>query len=111
MLKIEYLEKEIPVYDITVEETHNFFANDILVHNCCEITLKTKPIQRLDDENGRIALCILKALNVGKIKSDEELEELCDLCVRTLDELIDYQSYPEKLQKFQQSKEELLGSV
>ena len=41
-----------------------------------------------------IALCILSAVNVGKIKSDEELEDLCDLSVRSLDELIDYQNYP-----------------
>jgi ribonucleotide reductase alpha subunit len=46
---VEYLEEEIPVYDITVEGTHNFFANDILVHNCQEITLPTKPIQHIDD--------------------------------------------------------------
>ena len=93
MLKIEYLEEEIPVYDITVEGTHNFFANDILVHNCQEITLPTYPIQHIDGE-GEIALCILSAINVGKVKSDEELEELCDLSVRGLDELIDYQKYP-----------------
>lgn len=49
MLNIEYLEKEIPVYDITVEDAHNFFANDILVHNCMEITLPTVPIQHIDD--------------------------------------------------------------
>jgi ribonucleoside-diphosphate reductase alpha chain len=109
MLKIEYLEEEIPVYDITVEGTHNFFANDILVHNCVEILLKTKPIQHLDDENGRIALCILKALNVGKIKSDEELEELCDLCVRTLDELIDYQTYPVKAAEISAKEGRTLG--
>jgi len=48
-LIIEYLEEEIPVYDITVEGTHNFFANNILVHNCLEITLPTKPIQHIDD--------------------------------------------------------------
>jgi ribonucleoside-diphosphate reductase alpha chain len=96
MLKIEYLEEEIPVYDITVEGTHNFFANDILVHNCQEITLPTKPIQHIDDPNGEIATCILSAINVGKVKSDEELEELCDLAVRSLDELIDYQDYPVK---------------
>ena len=47
--KIEYLEEEIPVYDITVEGTHNFFANDILVHNCQEITLPTTPIQHIED--------------------------------------------------------------
>jgi ribonucleoside-diphosphate reductase alpha chain len=96
MLKIEYLEEEIPVYDITVEGTHNFFANAILVHNCQEITLPTYPIQHIDDEHGEIALCILSAINVGKVKSDEELEELCDLSVRGLDELVDYQKYPVK---------------
>ena len=96
MLKIEYLEEEIPVYDITVEGTHNFFANDILVHNCQEITLPTVPINHIDDDCGEIALCILSAINVGKVKSDEELEELCDLSVRGLDELIDYQKYPVK---------------
>ena len=94
MLKIEYLEEEIPVYDITVEGTHNFFANDILVHNCQEITLPTKPLQHIDDPDGEIALCILSAINVGKVKSDDEFEELCDLSVRGLEELIDYQDYP-----------------
>ena len=96
MLKIEYLEEEIPVYDITVEGTHNFFANNILVHNCQEITLPTKPIQHIDDPNGEIALCILSAINIGKIKTNDELEVLCDLSIRSLDELIDYQNYPVK---------------
>ena len=94
MLKIEYLEEKIPVYDITVEGTHNFFANDILVHNCQEITLPTVPINHIDDEEGEIALCILSAINVGKLNDLEDLEELCDLSVRGLDELIDYQGYP-----------------
>jgi len=97
MLKIEYLEEEIPVYDITVEGTHNFFAKDILVHNCQEITLPTTPLQHIDDDNeAEIATCILSAINVGKVKSDEELEELCDLSIRGLEELIDYQHYPVK---------------
>lgn len=33
------LDTPIPVYDITVKDNHNFFANEILVHNCTEITL------------------------------------------------------------------------
>ena len=61
---------------------------------CQEITLPTYPIQHIDDHLGEIALCILSAVNVGKIRSDEELEELCDLSVRGLEELIDYQHYP-----------------
>jgi ribonucleoside-diphosphate reductase alpha chain len=94
MLKIEYLEEEIPVYDITVEGTHNFFANDILVHNCMEITEPTTPIQHIDSEDGEIATCILSAINVGKLKHFDDMEELCDLSVRALDEIIDYQNYP-----------------
>jgi ribonucleoside-diphosphate reductase alpha chain len=96
MLKIEYLKEEIPVYDITVEGTHNFFANDILVHNCMEITEPTTPIQHIDDENGEIATCILSAINVGKVKHFDDMRELCDLSVRALDEIIDYQNYPVK---------------
>jgi ribonucleoside-diphosphate reductase alpha chain len=61
---------------------------------CQEITLPTNPLQHIDDINGEIALCILSAVNVGKIKNLDYLEELCDLSVRALDELIDYQEYP-----------------
>tara|TARA_B100000427_G_scaffold329662_1_gene346912 strand:- start:4849 stop:5844 length:996 start_codon:yes stop_codon:yes gene_type:complete len=62
---------------------------------CQEITLPTTPIQHPDDEEGEIALCILSAINVGSIKLDE-LDDLCDIAVRGLDELIDYQKYPVK---------------
>jgi len=61
---------------------------------CQEIGLVTKPIQSLDDPNGRVATCILGAINLGKIKHLSDLEILCDLIVRFLDELIDYQEYP-----------------
>ena len=44
---------------------------------CQEITLPTKPIQHIDDPDGEIALCILSAINVGKINRLEELEDLC----------------------------------
>lgn len=90
------LEDEIPVYDITVDGTHNFFANGVLISNCMEITLRTKPINHIDDEFGKIALCILSCINVGIVKSDKELEDLCDIIVRFLDELIDHQEYPVK---------------
>jgi ribonucleoside-diphosphate reductase alpha chain len=77
--------------------THSSFKDKIEMSNLCqEITLPTYPLNHIDDEFGEIALCILSAINVGKIKSDEELENLCDLSVRALDELIDYQNYPIK---------------
>jgi ribonucleoside-diphosphate reductase alpha chain len=76
---------------------HSSFKDKIEMSNLCqEITLPTYPIQHIDDHLGEIALCILSAVNVGKIRSDEELEELCDLSVRGLEELIDYQQYPVK---------------
>ena len=61
---------------------------------CQEITLPTYPLQHIDDHTGEIALCILSAINIGKLRDTNELEELCDLAVRGLEELIDYQHYP-----------------
>ena len=77
--------------------THSSFKDKVYMSNLCqEITLPTYPISHIDDHLGEIALCILSAVNVGKIRSDEELEELCDLSVRGLEELIDFQEYPVK---------------
>jgi len=74
--------------------SHSSFFDKVNMSNLCqEITLPTDPIRHIDGP-GEIALCILSAINVGKVKSDEELEELCDLSVRGLDEIIDYQKYP-----------------
>ena len=74
--------------------SHSSFKDKVEMSNLCqEITLPTYPLQHIDGE-GEIALCILSAINVGKVKSDEELEELCELSVRGLEELIDYQKYP-----------------
>jgi len=75
--------------------SHSSFIDKVEMSNLCqEITLPTKPIQHIDDETGEIALCILSAINVGKIRDVEDLEVLCDLSVRSLDELIDFQGYP-----------------
>ena len=75
--------------------THSSFKDKVNMSNLCqEITLPTDPINHIDDKYGEIALCILSAVNVGTIKTDEELEDLCDLAVRGLEELIDYQEYP-----------------
>ena len=72
---------------------HSSFLDKVNMSNLCqEITLPTDPIEHIDGE-GEIALCILSAINVGIIK-EEELENLCDLAVRGLEELIDYQQYP-----------------
>jgi len=75
--------------------SHSSFIDKIWMSNLCqEITLPTEPLQHIDDIDGEIALCILSAINIGKIKNLDEMEELCDLSVRSLEELIDYQDYP-----------------
>ena len=84
----------IYIMNIDHSNDHSSFKDRILMSNLCqEITLPTDPIQHIDGE-GEIALCILSAINVGKIDKRDELEPLCDLAVRALDEIIDHQKYP-----------------
>ena len=74
--------------------THSSFKDLVRMSNLCqEITLPTDPIQHIDGE-GEIALCILSAINVGTIDKRDDLEELCEIAVRGLDEIIDHQQYP-----------------
>ena len=75
--------------------SHSSFKDKVNMSNLCqEITLPTEPINHIDDPNGEIALCILSAINVGKITQLDQMDELCDLAVRALEELIDYMDYP-----------------
>ncbi len=85
------------IYVMNVDHcnTHSSFKDTVYMSNLCqEITLPTKPLQHIDDPEGEIALCILSAINVGIIRSLDDLDELCDLAVRALEEIIDYQKYP-----------------
>ena len=85
----------IYIMNVDHSNTHSSFKDPVYMSNLCqEITLPTKPLQHIDDEDGEIALCILSAINVGIIKELDDLEELCDLAVRALEEIIDYQRYP-----------------
>ena len=75
--------------------SHSSFKDKVNMSNLCqEITLPTDPINHIDSQDGEIALCILSAINVGKLRSLNEMPNLCDLAVRGLEELIDYQEYP-----------------
>ena len=78
--------------------THGSFIEDVAPikqsNLCCEIDLPTKPLTNIDDPEGEISLCTLSAVNWGAIKSLEQMEKVCDLAVRALDELLDYQEYP-----------------
>ena len=83
----------IYIMNIDHSNSHSSFLDKVNMSNLCqEITLPTDPITHIDGE-GEIALCILSAINIGTVK-EEELEEICELAVRGLDEIIDFQDYP-----------------
>ena len=93
MLKERAETGRIYIMNIDHCNSHSSFQDKVYMSNLCqEITLPTDPITHIDGE-GEIALCILSAINVGIIKMDE-LQGLCELAVRGLEELIDYQEYP-----------------
>ena len=87
------------VYIMNIDHcnSHSSFKDKVSMSNLCqEITLPTTPIQHIDDDKGEIALCILSAVNVGALNDLDELGNLCDISVRALDQIIDYQRYPVK---------------
>ena len=89
--------------------THSSFKDRVYMSNLCqEITLPTEPISHIDGK-GEIALCILSAINVGLLKDLDELETLCDLAVRSLDEVIDHQKYPVKAAEISTKARRSLG--
>ena len=90
------------IYIMNVDHANDHGAFDVekapirMSNLCCEIDLPTKPLNSYDDENGEISLCTLSAINWGLISEPSQFEKYCDLAVRALDELLDYQRYPIK---------------
>ena len=78
--------------------THGSFIEDVAPikqsNLCCEINLPTKPLNDVNDPEGEISLCTLSAVNWGVLKDLSEMDKICNLAVRGLDELLDYQEYP-----------------
>ena len=104
-IKIKKLNKKEAVYDLTVENNNNFYANNILVHNCNEIHLVT-------DED-RTAVCCLSSVNVAKF--DEWYTDpyfIGDL-IEMLDNVLEYfiRNAPDELEKAKYSayRERSLG--
>ena len=110
MLKERAETGRIYIMNVDNSNSHSSFKDPVYMSNLCqEITLPTKPIQHIDDEEGEIALCILSAINVGLINKLEELEPLCELAVRALEEIIDYQGYPVKAAEISTKARRSLG--
>jgi len=114
MLKINELKEQKVVYDLKVDKNFNFFANDILVHNCTEIVEYTKasklkstkltydenkkPIITKEYEAGEIALCNLASLNLYELYNgnltDDEIFEKIFITLESMDATFDVQYYP-----------------
>ena len=88
------------VYLMNVDHANDHSAFDKTVapvhqsNLCCEINLPTKPLNQIDDPNGEISLCTLSAINWGNLRTPAEFKRPCELAVRGLDALLDYQKYP-----------------
>jgi ribonucleoside-diphosphate reductase alpha chain len=78
--------------------THSSFLPEVapikMSNLCCEITLPTRPLNDIHDEEGEIALCTLSAINWGSFREPQDMERACTLAVRGLDALLSYQDYP-----------------
>jgi ribonucleoside-diphosphate reductase alpha chain len=109
LLKITRKKTRKPVYDLTVQDHHNFYANGILVHNCVEITQPTIPIKDINDPDGEIGICMLSAINLLECKSHDETRDACRVAIRSLDSIIDYQDYPVKAGETFTKKRRSLG--
>ena len=100
----------IYIMNIDHANTHSSFKDKVNMSNLCqEITLPTTPINAIDDSEGEIALCILSAINVGQVNNLEDLENLCELAVRALEEIIEYQDYPVKAAEISTKSRRSLG--
>ena len=70
-------------------EYHTIYQSNL----CCEILLPTKPFKRLDDPNGRIALCTLGSINWGAFRNPEDMRRACRILQRSLCNILDYQDF------------------
>ena len=70
-------------------EYHTIYQSNL----CCEILLPTKPFKRLDDSNGRIALCTLGSINWGAFRNPEDMRRACRILQRSLCNILDYQDF------------------
>ena len=60
---------------------------------CQEILLPTRPFQRIEDPEGRIALCTLGSINWGSFRNPQEMRKCCRILVRSLSNLLNYQDF------------------
>jgi ribonucleoside-diphosphate reductase alpha chain len=70
-------------------EYHKIYQSNL----CCEILLPTRSFKRLDDDDGRIALCTLGSINWGAFRNPEDMRRACRILQRSLCNILDYQDF------------------
>ena len=76
---------------------------------CQEILLPTRPFQRIEDPEGRIALCTLGSINWGAFRNPGEMRKACRVLVRSLSNLLNYQDFLSVQSKLANQEFEPLG--
>ena len=87
------------IYAMNVDHCNQNGSWDVdvkMTNLCVEITHPTKPLNHIDDPEAEIGICILSAINLIEINNDDELQKACEITIRLLNALIDYQDYPIK---------------
>jgi ribonucleoside-diphosphate reductase alpha chain len=76
---------------------------------CQEILLPTRPFQRIEDPEGRIALCTLGSINWGAFRNPQDMRKACRVLVRSLSNLLNYQDFLSVQSKLANTDFEPLG--
>lgn len=110
------------VYDLTIADNHNFFANGTLVHNCVEIGMVPKYLVETQEDADELGVnigewvtgaqgCNLTEINGGLIKTKEEFLDACkaSAIMGTLQASYTDFGYVNKVSKKIFDKEALLG--
>lgn len=86
-------------------EVHTIYQSNL----CLEILLPTKAFQRVDDPEGRIALCTLGSLNWGAFRNPEEMRRPARILQRALSNILGYQDFLSIQSKLSNEELEPLG--
>lgn len=88
VMSVKYLPYKEDVYDMEVENYHNFLANNIVVHNCSEQPLPPNGVCNL------ASIDLSKIVNPDKSTNYEKLKLLVEIGIKFLDCVVDKSFYP-----------------
>jgi len=84
------------IYLMNIDEANSYsaWADKVEGYNLCqEVTFPLKPERFTGDPEAETGVCVLSAINMLEIESDEDHRDTCFKVVRMLDNIIDIQEY------------------